>query len=115
MAEWPTLAEVRAFLRLQPDNAEDAVIAQALAAAVGYGVARLAGRYDDPSDPGTIPPDGVPDVAHQGALLDASRIYRRRDSIDGTVAWGDMGAVRVGRADPDVERLYAQVAPLVFG
>jgi hypothetical protein len=108
MASWPTLAEVRRLLRMQPNDDDDLVIGSALAAAIDYGVQRTNNRW---------PPDAtdLPEVCHEAAMLDASRIYRRRDSVDGTIAWGDMGAVRVGRADPDVDRLYSTVGPVVFG
>jgi len=111
MANWPTLKEVRVLLRLQPDPTEDGVIATALAAAVDYGNRRLNYQYP-------IPPydDGnLPDAAHQACLLHAARLYRRRDSVDGTVGWGDMGVVRVGRVDPDIDMLYMTVGPMVFG
>jgi hypothetical protein len=108
MAAWPTLAEVRRLLRMQPDDAEDLVIQSALAAAIAYGVGRTNNQW--PANETAL----VSDAAHEAALLDASRIYRRRDSIDGTISWGDMGAVRVGRADPDVERLYNLCGPVVF-
>jgi hypothetical protein len=109
MANWPTLPEVRKILRLQPDANEDAVIGTALAAAIDYGNRRLnlgGGWVDD----GTLP-----DAAHEACLLHAARLYRRRDSLDGTIAWGDAGAIRVGRVDPDVDMLYATVGPVVFG
>jgi hypothetical protein len=107
-AGWPTLADVRTLLRLQPDPTEDAVIDSARLAAIEYGYRRTGNKWD-------VDSDFVPDSAYEAALLDSSRIYRRRDSIDGTIAWGDIGAIRVGRADPDVERLYSLTAPVVFG
>lgn len=108
MASWPKLADVRAWLRLQPDPSEDAVIDMARTAAIDYGYHKTGEQWEpDSSD--------VPQAVFQACVMDAGRIYRRRDSLDGTVAWGDMGAVRVGRADPDTERLYALYAPLVFG
>jgi hypothetical protein len=111
MASWPTLKEVRSFLRLQPDADQDAVIGTALAAAIAYGDGRLNHRYPPPpDDDGTLPDD-----AHQACLMDAARLTRRRDSVDGTIGFGDMGAIRVGRADADVERLYDRCGPLVFG
>jgi hypothetical protein len=109
MANWPKLPEVRALLRLQPDPTEDGIISTALAAAIDYGNRRLnlgGGWIDD----GTLP-----DAAHQACLLHAARLYRRRDSIDGTIGFGDLGVVRVGRVDADVDMLYATVAPMVFG
>jgi hypothetical protein len=113
MAAWPTLSEVRTLLRLAPDATEDAVIQSALDAAIDYGNRRTSHLWDPTNTPGWQTP--LPDAAHEAALLDAARIYRRRDSIDGTISWGDMGAVRVGRADPDVDRLYASCSPWVFG
>ena len=111
MAYWPKLPEVRSVLRLQPDNTEDGIIGTALAAAIDYGNRRLNYGYPvPPYDDGTLP-----DAAHEACLLHAARLYRRRDSIDGTISWGDLGGVRVGGYDPDVERLYAACAPLVFG
>ena len=111
MALWPTLKEVRSLLRLQPDPVEDGFITTALAAAIDYGNRKLNYKYPvPPSENGTLP-----DMAHEACLLDAAGIYRRRDSLDGTLAWGDMGAVRVGRFDPTVDRMYAACGPMVIG
>ena len=122
MAAWPALKEVRAILRLQVDPDQDAIIATALAAAVDYGVARMGRVLVDNGD-GTFtyqpayPPDttALPDSTHQACLFHAARLYRRRDSIDGTLGFGDLGVVRVGRFDADIDALYATHAPLVFG
>jgi hypothetical protein len=111
VANWPTLKEVRSLLRLQPDSTEDGIITTALNAAIDVGNRRLVYQYPiPPYDNGLLP-----DAAHEACLLHAARLYRRRDSLDGTIAWGDAGAIRVGRIDPDVEALYATVGPLVFG
>lgn len=108
MAAWPTLKEVRTFLRMQPDPNEDGVIQTALAAAIDYGI----GKYNQAYPADSIE---VPDSGHQACLMHAARIYRRRDTVDGTIGFGDMGVVRVGRVDPDIESMYAVRAPLVFG
>ena len=123
MASWPTLKEVRAFLRLQVDVDQDAVIQTALAAAIGAGVKRLG--FDITVDPDTLervytpryPPDTdtLPDASHQACVMHAARLYRRRDTVDGTLSVGDLGAIRVGRFDSDIEAGYALDAPLVFG
>jgi hypothetical protein len=111
VAYWPKLQEVRSLLRLQPDPTEDGLITTALVAAIDYGNRKLAYKYPvPPFDDGTLP-----DAAHEACLLDAARIYKRRDSLDGTLSWGDMGAVRVGRFDPEVDRLYAVCGPVVIG
>jgi hypothetical protein len=126
MASWPALKEVRSFLRLQPDADQDAVIQTALAAATAAGVKRMGFVITvvDNGD-GTMtrtytpryPPDtaDLPDSAHQACVMHAGRLYRRRDTVDGTLGFGDMGVVRVGRFDADIEFLYALDAPLVFG
>jgi len=126
MAAWPTLKEVRSLLRLQPDPTEDQIIQTALAAAVDYGVSRYGQvlvvgddgqgnttytlEYRYPADTETLPDSG-----HQACLLHAARLYRRRDSIDGTLGFGETGVIRVGRVDADVEALYAARGPVVFG
>jgi hypothetical protein len=108
MAAWPKLPEVRTFLRLAVDTDSDAVLTTALAAAIDYGVSRYNGTLDANST-------AVPDSGHQACLMHAARLYRRRDSIDGTIGWGDMGLIRVGRVDADIDAMYALRAPLVFG
>ena len=112
MAAWPTLKEVRSYLRLQPEPDQDATIATQLAAAIDYGNRRL--NYKYPAPP--APDDGtLPDVAHSACLMHAARLYRRRDTVDGTIGFGELGAIRVGRYDADIEALYSTVGPLVFG
>jgi len=122
VSSWPNLAEVRKLLRLQPDPTEAGIIGTALAAAVDYGTRRLGFQITVAGD-GTktyfplYPPDTttLPDGAHEACLIHAARLYRRRDSIDGTIGFGDMGAIRVGRYDADVEALYSACSRLVFG
>lgn len=122
MTTWPTLPEVRKLLRLQPDATEDGIIQTALSAAIETGVGRMGSTLIVNMD-GTVskvpayPADSttVPDRAHEACLLHASRLYRRRDSIDGTLGFGDQGVIRVGRVDADVDALYGSVAPVVFG
>jgi hypothetical protein len=124
MAAWPTLKEVRTLLRLQPDPNEDGVLGTALAAAIDFGIRRMGSQLVDNGD-GTYGPDKepiypgdttvLPDGAHEACALHAARLYRRRDSLDGTLGFGDMGVVRVGRFDTDVDSLYAATGPVVFG
>jgi hypothetical protein len=48
----------------------------------------------------------VPVPIKQATIIQASRIYKRLDSPLGVAGFGDLGAIRVGRAlDPDVEQL----------
>lgn len=41
----------------------------------------------------------------QATVIQASRIYKRLDSPLGVAGFGDMGAIRVGKVDPDVAQL----------
>lgn len=48
----------------------------------------------------------IPMPVRQATIIQASRIYKRLDSPLGVAGFGDLGAIRVGRAlDPDVEQL----------
>jgi hypothetical protein len=41
----------------------------------------------------------------QACVIQSSRIYKRLDSPLGVAGFGDMGAIRVGKVDPDVAQL----------
>ena len=48
----------------------------------------------------------VPEPVKQATIIQASRLFKRYDSPLGVAGFGDMGAIRVGRAlDPDVAQL----------
>ena len=111
---WPDLKTVRTLLRLQPDPIEDAIIDLARAAAIDYGNRKTNYQWSPDVDPSLwLTP--LPDAAYEACLLHSARLYRRRDSIDGALGFGDAGMIRVGRADPDIDAGYALVGPLVFG
>ena len=61
---------------------------------------------------GTFGWPAVPDAIKQAALLLSIRIFKRLDSPLAVAGFGDMGAVRVGRTDPDV---MALIHPYVRG
>ena len=106
---WPAVADIRLELQLPAGNADvDTVIGWARAAAIDYGVRRLNNVY--PANTTSLPP-----AAFEACLIHACRLYRRRDSIDGTLGFGDAGIVRVGRFDADIESLYTSLGPVVFG
>lgn len=50
---------------------------------------------------------GVPDAVAQATLLQASRLYKRKDSPEGVAGSADWGLVRVPNLDPDVKALIA--------
>lgn len=47
----------------------------------------------------------VPDAIAEACLLMSARIYRRRQSPEGVIGFGDFGPIRVSRIDPDVAML----------
>lgn len=49
--------------------------------------------------------DAVPIAIRQAAVILSSRIFRRNDSPLGVMGFGDMGIIRVGRFDPDIDAL----------
>lgn len=51
----------------------------------------------------------VPDVVVQATLLQATRLYRRKDSPEGVVGNAEWGTVRLSRIDPDVQALVAHL------
>jgi hypothetical protein len=61
---------------------------------------------------GTFGWPAVPDAIKQAALLLSIRIFKRLDSPLAVAGFGDMGAIRVGRTDPDV---MALIHPYVRG
>ena len=112
VVDWPALPEVRAFLRITGTD-DDSTIDAARVAAIDYGNRRTNYQWTPGSSSTWVQP--MPAAVHEAAVLHASRLYKRRDSIDGTVGWADVGLTHVGRVDPDVEAIYAAVGPLVFG
>jgi hypothetical protein len=56
---------------------------------------------------GTFGWPAVPVDVKQACLLLAMRQFKRYDSPLGVAGFGDMGALRVGRTDPDVEALLS--------
>jgi hypothetical protein len=47
----------------------------------------------------------IPPQVTQATVIQSSRIFKRLDSPLGVAGFGDMGAVRVGKVDPDVSML----------
>ena len=54
---------------------------------------------------GTFGWNAVPTAIKQATILLAMRLFKRYDSPLGVAGFSDLGAVRVGRIDPDVDRL----------
>lgn len=91
----PTLADLKADVRATDDDRDDDALGVRLAAAIAY--------VEDvhASDPEFLESDR----ARLGCLMLAVRLYRRRDTPDGLLMAGELGAVRVGTGDPDIDRM----------
>lgn len=105
---WPVLADVKALLRVD-DPGDDALITSNLAAAIEWVTDRCIATYTTPGNP-----QFLPDRLFTAAQYEAARLTRRRDSVDGTIGWGDMGVVRVGPKDPDIESMLSSYLAIVF-
>jgi len=56
----------------------------------------------------------IPMAIKQATILSSLRAYKRYESPTGVLGFSDMGVVRVGRLDPDVERLVAPYRKIRF-
>lgn len=52
-------------------------------------------------------PDPLPEDARLGILIQTARVLKRKDSPQGIEDFGEFGAVRISRVDPDVEELLS--------
>ncbi|HEY3484314.1 MAG TPA: head-tail connector protein, partial [Ilumatobacteraceae bacterium] len=100
MATWPDIGEVRTYVGEVNDD-QMPVLENCLAAAVGY----IGWRCDDRIEEDDEYVDIVPPALREATLQLTSRLFRRRLSPEGVSSFGEFGAVRVSRVDPDIERL----------
>jgi hypothetical protein len=106
---WPTVDDVKNYLRLGTGvTPDDSLVADQLNAAIGWVSVRVDAKF--------LPDSGglLPYPVFTATVMEAGRLYRRRDSVDGTVGWGDMGVVRVGPKDPDIETMLASFLAIVL-
>lgn len=57
----------------------------------------------------------VPDDVQLACLLKSAALYERRNSVSGVAGFGEFGAVRIGRQDPDVVALLGPYMKLGVG
>jgi hypothetical protein len=101
-----TAVEVREFMGLtSPDTFLAAVVDQATAATNEL-FAQRCGEYL-PVAP--WPPDLI-----YAALLQASRLVKRRASPEGVAGMGDFGPVRISVMDPDIEQMISSYLWISF-
>ena len=110
-AGWPTVADVQNLLRVESGvPGDDQLVTQELGAAIGWVTSRCLAEYVTEGTDRFLPAELFVVSMHE-----AARLYRRRDSVDGTVGWGDMGVVRIGPKDPDIESLLGRFLAVVVG
>ena len=56
----------------------------------------------------------IPTAIRQACILLAMRQFKRYDSPTGVMGFGDLGVMRVGRVDPDVEKLLMPFRKMGF-
>jgi hypothetical protein len=91
--------------------------------AVPYDLIYAVGDYTFPMDDkeatvqvnGTWGFSSVPVAIKQATVLLAARIFKRNDSPGGVMGFGDLGVIRVGRMDPDIDRLIQPYKKVRFG
>ncbi len=63
---------------------------------------------------GTFGFTSVPTAIRQATVLLSARIFKRNDSPGGVMGFGDLGIIRVGRMDPDIEKLIQPYRKIRF-
>jgi hypothetical protein len=101
MATWPTILEARDYIGEVNDD-QIGVLEGTLNAVIAY----IGWRCEDELEQDTVDYDEVvPANLREATLLQTARTFRRRLSPEGVAGFGDFGAVRVTRVDPDVEAM----------
>jgi hypothetical protein len=96
---WLSPADVKSWLKLYGQDADDDALIQAVCAQTEPYVARCRPEWWD-ADRTVYTPD---DETYQGARMYAAREYRRRNSPSGIESFGDVTSF-VARFDPDIDR-----------
>ena len=91
-----TPGDVRAWLRLADGEDDDILTAVCAAVTAWVSGIPVVVELDDPT--------AWPDDVHQGAVMLAARMYRRRNTPSGVEPFTD-GAVYLPRRDSDVDQL----------
>jgi hypothetical protein len=100
VATWPDIGETRQYIGEVNDD-QIPMLQGCLDAAIAY----IGYRCDDQLDEDDYYDEIVPANIRTATLMLAAREFRRRLSPEGVAGFGDFGAVRVSRIDPDIEAL----------
>lgn len=96
--DWPTLDEVKTQVRIQgSDTMDNGLLEECRVAAREH----ILDRINRGELIGEVPPP-----VRRAAVMLAARLFKRRDSLDGSLGMPDVGVVRVdGARDWDIEQL----------
>ena len=111
-ADWPTVSDVKTVLRTADDPGDDTLVAQDLSAAIAW----TTNRVDPQWVPGSPPRLSAPSCPTRCSPSPNTRPPAWSAAairVDGTIGWGDMGVIRVGPKDPDIETLIAAYLAIV--
>lgn len=99
--DWPTLEEVKDQLRIQgSDVLDDDLVEDCRQTARDYVWDRV--NWD------LVPEGAIPPRLRRAAVMLAARLFKRRDSLDGTLGMPDVGLIQINRGrDNDIESLLA--------
>jgi hypothetical protein len=110
-APWLTVAEYKAWARIDPaDTADDTAISEAVDASSEAIELRAPAAFQLDADGNPLP---VPKTVHQAGLLLANRLLSRRNSPDGVVGVSDMGTALIRSYDADISGLLGSWADSV--
>jgi hypothetical protein len=102
----PTVDELASYLSItaasRPPDV-DAALTGVLVDTVDYQLGRCS--YDRMIAAGADPPTTVPANVSRAILMDAARLYRRANSVNGYDGYDDLGTVPVRGNDPEIERM----------
>lgn len=98
MATWPDIGEARQYIGEVTDD-QMPVLKECFEAALEKVEYHVDGDLIDVDDSYN---DIVPHTVRLAVLMQTSRWFRRRLSPEGVSAFGEFGAVRVMRLDPDI-------------
>lgn len=103
---WPDIDEAIAYIGAVATD-QETVLENTLNAVIAYIGWRCEDELELIQDTGSAYyyDEVVPDNLREATLLQTARTFRRRLSPEGVAGFGDFGAVRVTRVDPDIEAL----------
>lgn len=111
MATRPTVGDLISFVSLYDPNDR---VTDAFGEVLATALALIESRVNLPAAFEAATPDenAYPQEIALAVLLTAARLAKRSSSPEGVSGFGDLGVVRIGKNDPDVETLITRFKKL---